>query len=479
MQRSNEPTEPRMAPVTYHNETGAPPRILLWGVVIVFVLIIVGLVGGVWAFNNILSSGQQARVITMFPFMESLQQREPTPEGGILPTSNPQVTSNALDLLNMPLNATGTPQTNTPQSATETPAPSMTATSIPLATATLPATATQESAAAPTTEVLIVSQAISAGTAPQAHRNFGFQWERQSWNNCGPATLTIALSYFGWQENQEYAKDALRPNREDKNVSPEELIQFVNLRTGVRALWRMGGTIDLLREIIAAGFPVIIERGIMFEANDWLGHYQALVAYDDVQRSFFAYDTFLGIGEAGEGITQSYQSVDEDWRAFNRSFIVIYRQEDSTRLQALLGDLWEPTGAAETALTTAMDEIRLNQSDSFAWHNAGTALAALGRYQESATAFDRARQVGLPWRMLWYQFGMLEAYYQMGRYDDVISLTQANLYQAPELEESYYWRGMSLAARGDVANAITDFRAALRYNPNFTAARTAIDQLGS
>lgn len=475
-----------MAPVTHHDDSGAPPRILLWGVIIVFALIIVGLVGGVWAFNNVLSSGQQARVITLLPFMEALQQREPTPQGGILPTSNPEVTSNALDLLNMPLNATSTAQPDATQSATATPAlaspaPSMTATSAPTTmTPTLPAaTSTQESASAPTSEVLTVAQNLSVSTAPQAHRNFGFQWERQTWNNCGPATLTVALSYFGWQEDQEYAKEYLRPNREDKNVAPEELTQFVNERTGVRALWRMGGTIDLLRELIAAGFPVIIERGIMFEANDWLGHYQALVAYDDAQRAFYAYDSFLGIGSAGEGITQSYQSVDEDWRAFNRTFIVIYRQEDTTRLQSLLADLWEPAGAAGIALATAMEEIRLNQSDSFAWHNAGTSLVALGRYQESATAFDRARQVGLPWRMLWYQFGMLEAYYQLGRHDDVISLTQANLYQAPELEESYYWRGMSLAARGDVANAITDFRAALRYNPNYSAARTAIDQLGS
>ena len=47
--------------------------------------------------------------------------------------------------------------------------------------------------------------------------------------------------------------------------------------------------------------------------------------------------------------------------------------------------------------------------------------------EEAAAAFDQARQIGLPWRMLWYQFGPFEAYYETGRYDEVIALADATL----------------------------------------------------
>src|SRR5690606_2020995 len=114
----------------------------------------------------------------------------------------------------------------------------------------------------------------------------------QTWNNCGPATITTALSYFGWVQDQEYAKDFLRYNREDKNVSPEELTNFVNEQSQAEALTRSGGNLDLLKSLISAGFPVVIERGMQFEGYDWLGHYQALVAYDDGQGVFYAYDSF-------------------------------------------------------------------------------------------------------------------------------------------------------------------------------------------
>ncbi|HMR66101.1 MAG TPA: hypothetical protein PKE64_18990, partial [Anaerolineae bacterium] len=50
------------------------------------------------------------------------------------------------------------------------------------------------------------------------------QW--QTWNNCGPATITMNLSYFGRTETQVEAAQFLKPNRDDKNVSPYELAAY-------------------------------------------------------------------------------------------------------------------------------------------------------------------------------------------------------------------------------------------------------------
>ena len=156
---------------------------------------------------------------------------------------------------------------------------------------------------------------------------------------------------------------------------------------------------------------------------------------------------------------------------------MIYRPDQEAILQAVLGELWDESRAAELAAEVAQTEARANINDAFAWHNLGSSLVAVGRYQEAANAFDRARTLNLPWRILWYQFGVFEAYYQMARYDDIIALANSNLNSSPELEESYYWRGMAYAAQGMTAEATSDFRTALRYNPNFLAASVALDEI--
>lgn len=54
----------------------------------------------------------------------------------------------------------------------------------------------------------------------------GFDHEWQTWNNCGPATLVMNLSYFGSQLDQAAIGSVLRQYEDDKNVSPEELAAF-------------------------------------------------------------------------------------------------------------------------------------------------------------------------------------------------------------------------------------------------------------
>ena len=80
--------------------------------------------------------------------------------------------------------------------------------------------------------------------------------------------------------------------------------------------------------------------------------------------------------------------------------------------------------------------------------------------------------------MLFYQFGPYAAYFNVGRYQDVIDLATATLNARPELEESYVWRGWAWYMLGKRTQAITDFRAALAINPNFTDAQSALGTLG-
>lgn len=497
----NDDTQPNLVK-PLDDGPGGPPRLLLFGVLGVFVLVIGAAVAGVVIFREVLEPAQQVRVIDNLPFMEAFLP--PTPEGGRLPTVEPGITNeqDALDLLNLQLDefdATPTAASDastdnlTAQpdaaAASQTPLPSATPTAAPTQTPTATPsptqTATQQptrAAARPTSNAVAQRNITNTGSfaqapsrpvaPPSAQLNGSLIHQQQTWNNCGPATITMALSYYGWQEGQAYAARYLKPNREDKNVSPQEMVDFVNEQTGVRAMTRMGGDLQLLRALIASNIPVIVERGMMFEANDWLGHYQALVGYDDTQRVFYAYDSFMG-----PGVIESYDRLDADWRQFNRQFIVVYTQEDAPRVRALLGELADEERAASRAFQVAQAEAEADPADAYAWFNMGTSLVALGDYRRAANAYAQSMRHDLPWRMLWYQFGPFQAFYETGQYDQVLSLVQINLNQAEEVEETFYWRGRVYAAQGDTQRARSDFQRVLNFNPNFQAARIALDRL--
>ncbi|MCK4976929.1 MAG: tetratricopeptide repeat protein, partial [Anaerolineales bacterium] len=95
--------------------------------------------------------------------------------------------------------------------------------------------------------------------------------------------------------------------------------------------------------------------------------------------------------------------------------------------------------------------------------------------QEAAQAFDEARELGLPQRMLRYQFTPFFAYFHTRRIEDLLALTEYALQITPNAEEALLWHGWALYRSGDTNGAIADFRAALAENPNYPDAQYALD----
>ncbi len=460
-----------------------PRRLWLWLLVGLFLLMIIGSLGGVLLFQSTLMPEYQQIVVTQLPFMRAFLP--PTPAGGVLPTSAPPENGDISpeDLLAAPLLlSTGTPTSVPTQAPTILVEASATATSTqtplpPTSTLAPTETPSNDSAVVPPTQPAEVQ--ISVPSRPSSARLFAIRHVKQTWNNCGPANITMALSYFGWQDDQTVAASFLKPDREDKNVNPGEMVAFVNEQSGVKAITRIGGDLDMLKDFIAAEFPVIIETGYMPEGYDWIGHYQTIVGYDDLSRVFYLYDSFLGAGENDAGIAEDYDQLDDNWQDFNRTFIVLYYPDRESEVSRILGNRADLTSAAENALAVGQTEARANPQDPFAWYNIGTALTKLGRYEEAAAAYDQSRRVGvLPWRITWYQHGPFEAYFNAGRLNDVLALVNANLTNGAQyVEETYYWQGKVMAAQGDTAGAVSAFRRALSHNPRYTAAQQELNAL--
>lgn len=325
----------------------------------------------------------------------------------------------------------------------------------------------------------------------------GIRHEYQQMNNCGPTTLAMALSYWGWQGNQTDTRRSLRPNFakiDDKNVSPHEMVNLVVNQYGagqdgltLRAMARTGGSVDLLRSLVAAGFPVIVERGLQQHPKDWMGHYILVSGYDDSGQFFITYDSYVG---PGAGVRVPYPELDGNWwRHFNSAYVLIYPLEREAEVLAILGPHSDPAANWQYSAQVAANEIAVLSGRDlfFAWYNRGASLAALQDWAGAAEAFDQAFLIyptipedDRPWRMLWYQVEPYMAYFHTGRYEDVITLGNQTLNNVggPILEESFYWLGRAREAQGDLEKAIYDYRRAVEINPNSTPAKEELQRLG-
>jgi len=289
----------------------------------------------------------------------------------------------------------------------------------------------------------------------------------------------MALSYWGLEETQYDVAPVLKPDPEDKNVSPWEMEAYAR-GLGLGAIVRVGGTLDRLKTLVRAGFPPVVETWYVRDARDQLGHYRLVIGYDDAARQFLTYDSLHG-----PDVTIGYRELDELWRVFNRTYLVVYAPERWEALAAVLGPDLDDAAMYERALETARAEAVAPPEScvayadcmdwvTFSWFNVGSSLTSLGRHAEAAAAYDQARQFGLHYRMLWYQFGPYESYHAVGRQDDVIALANATLATTSNLEESYYWRGMARSAQGDASGARANFEGALRYHENWPPAVIAL-----
>ncbi len=317
----------------------------------------------------------------------------------------------------------------------------------------------------------------------------GIVHEYQKWNNCGPATLAMDLSYWKWQGSQTDTAAFLKPNQRDKNVMPYELVDYVQQKTDFKALVRVGGDMQLLKQLLAAGFPVMVEKGFEVSGEGWMGHYEVLNGYDDAQGFFIAQDSYSQ-AEGSSYLPVPYDNMLSNWRAFDYTYIIVYPPDQEATVLSILGPQADETANYKYALDKASTEIyQLSGRDQFfAWFNRGTNLVDLKDYAGAAAAYDQAFQIyptipdkQRPWRMMWYQTGPYFAYYYTGRYTDVETLATTTLAQVgePAIEETWVWRARARAALGDTAGAIDDLHNALQWHAGFQPALDELQALGA
>ena len=301
--------------------------------------------------------------------------------------------------------------------------------------------------------------------------------DKQDWNNCGPATLALYLRYFGWKGDQFDISDVIKPTKDDRNVNVDELVYYVRTQSGwLNAEFRVGGDLDTLKKLLAAGFPVMIEetfktdRQYWPDDDLWAGHYLLVTGYDDATQQFTVHDS-----EIGPNQKIPYAELDKNWQSFNRVYMMSFPAEMQSTLESVLSENWDVETNRQNTLKASEQETISDPENSFAWFNYGTNLTYFERYNDAATAYDTARTIGLPGRMLRYQFGPFISYFHSMRTDDLMALTKFALGITRTSEEAMLWRGWGFYRQGNKEDALNLFRAALKIQPEYQDAFYAID----
>jgi tetratricopeptide (TPR) repeat protein len=314
-------------------------------------------------------------------------------------------------------------------------------------------------------------------------------YEKQDINNCGPAVLSMTLRMYGWEGTQYDIANIIKPIKQDRNVNPEELRYYILNEAGwLKAEYRVAGTLDLLKRLLAAGYPVIVEVASKIDQQDangpnddlWDAHYLLVNGYDEAEKTFIVQDSQHGPDKDADKKIP-YETLEKDWKPFNYLYMVIYFPQDEAEIQSIIRMDWDAELNRQNAMDLSNAQIAANPEDAFAWFNLGASLTYFERYQEAAQAFDQAFTLGLPQRMTRYQFWPFSAYFNADRIDYLLEITEKTYkpINGWYAEEALLWHGWGLWKQGDIEGAVADWRKALQVHPGYDDAIYALQFVGA
>lgn len=292
----------------------------------------------------------------------------------------------------------------------------------------------------------------------------------QTFNNCGPASTSMLLSYYGINKSQKEVGDILRPyqiasgDNDDKSVTLQEIADYAE-SLGFVAYHRPGGNLGLLKLLLANDIPVLT-RTYLHDYDD-IGHYRIVRGFNDRTQQLLQDDSFQGPNKF-----YSYDNFLTLWQPFNFEYLVIVPKEQSDIVEEILGENADETVAWRNALKMAEAG-----SDDFSLFNQAIAHYYLGNYQQTIDLFERSIG-GLPSRTLWYQIEPILAYQKVGDYDTALAIISNILDNGNRaFAELYQIRGEIYLDQGDKELAKKEFETALQYKYNFTPAKEALDKI--
>lgn len=310
---------------------------------------------------------------------------------------------------------------------------------------------------------------------PNTYRLSGGKHVFQTFNNCGPASFSMALSYYQIDESQYTLGQRLRPwqnsvgDNDDKSVTLDELAKEAE-NYGFRAYHRPLGNIEIVQKFVANDIPVITRTWL--KPNEDIGHYRVVKGYNQTSGQILQDDSLQG-----KNLWYEYDEFNEIWKKFNYEYLVLIPEDKLKIAKDILKEDVNEMTAWSKAVSAARQELAKNTNDIYARFNLSVALYNIGDYQASVREFEKVEN-SLSSRTLWYQIEPIKAYYEVGNYDRVFEITN-NILQNNNraFSELYLLRGNIYENMGNIEAARQEYEKAVFYNINLEKAQKALKNL--
>jgi hypothetical protein len=240
----------------------------------------------------------------------------------------------------------------------------------------------------------------------------------QSLNNCGPASVVMALSTFGIDVSQEFARVPLRGTNILSGMGPQKVDGWVKENFGLRSVWRNNGTNDLLRRLVANGFAPMVTQWMQDPTISRIAHWRVVRGYDDAKATFYVNDPMLG-----NFVPLSYQWFQNNWQSFSYRYMVIYDPKDEALLKTIVGDDWNDAKMRKNFYERTKADAQ-EQQTSFAWLAYGEAAYGYGLFREAVDAFERGMSLGSVTGVFTLRSSYPQALRALGRQNDANAAAQ-------------------------------------------------------
>ena len=294
----------------------------------------------------------------------------------------------------------------------------------------------------------------------------------QTFNNCGPATLSMILAYYGINKSQQELGQQMRPyqnqrgDNDDKSVFADEFVQTAET-FGLKGVVRPAGNLETLKTLVANDIPVVVRTWL--RPGEDIGHYRIVRGFDEQKKIIIQDDSYYG-KDRQIGYTEFLGM----WQPFNYEYFVIYQPEQEQIIAAVLGSQFDERTAWQSAYDLTAAEAAADPANIYPRFSAVVALYHLDRSAEAVVEFEKI-ETRLPSRMLWYQLEPILAFRAVGDYEKVFSLVNAIINrQNRAFSELYQIRGDIYIEQGNLEHARKEFELAVYYNANYAPARLAL-----
>jgi len=175
----------------------------------------------------------------------------------------------------------------------------------------------------------IVQHTSLTGSTPAQTYLGNLPFAFQSFNNCGPASVSVVLGYYGFRVSQEDLRKVLRPR--GGYMSANVISPYVK-KFGLNAITVKNGNVAAVKRLVSQGIPVIVLQWL--DRPGHTPHFRVVRGFDDTTGHMWVSDSMI----AGAAYI-SYRDFDVLWNTQGRLMIPVFPKGYETHVKQLIGRL--------------------------------------------------------------------------------------------------------------------------------------------